>query len=113
MRRPNLGNGAKSAPAPIAIPIIRPPIEANPTMRQGWQFEDVQDHTLVQEVLMPNEARDTEIHSKPVITPTKGTIRLSTTFAMRLRLVMNSQSLFSRPCRGGFWFYQMRSFVVL
>ena len=49
----------------------------------------MQDHTFVQEVLMPNDARDTEIHSKPVITLTKGTIRLSTTFAMRLSLVMN------------------------
>ena len=35
MRRPERGYGEKRAPAPIAIPAISPPIEANPTMRHG------------------------------------------------------------------------------
>ncbi len=58
-------------------------------MRQGWQFEDVHDHALVQDVLMPNETTSTEIQSNPVITPTSGTMGLFSTFTIKVRLLMN------------------------
>jgi hypothetical protein len=41
----------------------------------------------VHEVLIPKETMTTEIQSNPVITPTNGSIRLSTIFATTISLL--------------------------